>query len=118
MSRYPAERGRGPYAAAAAGPSLWHHGVRLKTCPATCWDARMRHGRRGAVGITVSLFRFEEKERAGECRRAGGERRGVPGGAKRRMELLPEPRLEPKARSANRGPGGERGRRHHAGTAE
>ena len=106
MSRYPAERGRGPYAAAAAGPSLWHHGVRLKTCPATCWDARMRHGRRGAVGITVSLFRFEEKERAGECRRGGGGRKGVQGGAKWRTKQLPEPRLEPRLGAPAGGPGG------------
>jgi len=100
----PAERGRGPYAVAAAG-LLAPWGV-IKDLPGCLKDRTQVTRSRGAVGITVSLFRFEDKERAGECRRAGGDRRGVPGGAKWRMEQLPEPWLEPRLGAPAGGPGG------------
>ena len=72
MSLDPAERGRGPYAVAAAG-LLAPWGV-IKDLPCCLRDRTQVTRSRGAVGITVSLFRFEDKERAGECRRAGGDR--------------------------------------------
>ena len=42
---------------------------------------------RGVVGITVSLFRFGDKRRAGECRHAGAGGHAAAGWTKLEMEL-------------------------------
>ena len=34
----------------------WHHGVPLKTCSATCGNARKQHERWGAVGIVPTVL--------------------------------------------------------------